>query len=66
MRIFKLLEPMKMVWHPIVSPLFIGLGLPQLYYKKRYSEIPILIVAPAFYAGLLTGIEVWLLVKKIE
>ena len=68
MRIFKLLERMKMVWHPIASPLLIGLSLPPLYYEKRYSEIPILIVAPVFYTGLLTGIEVCknngILVKK--
>ena len=42
MTIFKLLQRMKMVWHPVASPLFIGLGLPQLYYEKRYIEIPVM------------------------
>ena len=44
-------------WHPIASPLLIGLSLPQLYYEKRYIEIPVLIVTPVFYTGLLFGIE---------
>jgi hypothetical protein len=48
---------MKMVWHPIASPLLIGLSLPQLYYEKRYIEIPVLITMPVFYTGLLCGIE---------
>lgn len=44
-------------WHPIASPLLIGLGLPQLYYEKRYIEIPVLITMPIFYTGLQLGIE---------
>jgi hypothetical protein len=59
MTYFKLLQRMKMIWHPVASPLFIGLGLPQLYYEKRYTEIPVLIVMPVFYTALLTGIEIW-------
>jgi len=49
---------MKMVWHPIASPLFIGLSLPQLCYEKRYMEIPVLIVMPVFYTGMRCGIEI--------
>jgi hypothetical protein len=59
MGIFKLLQQMKMVWHPIASPLLIGLSLPELYYEKRYNELPILIVAPVFYTGLIAGIELF-------
>jgi hypothetical protein len=44
-------------WHPVASPLLIGLGLPQLCYEKRYIEIPVLITMPVFYTGLLCGIE---------
>jgi len=59
MGIFKLLQRMKMVWHPIASPLCIGLSLPELYYEKIYNEIPILIVAPVFYTGLIAGNELY-------
>lgn len=48
-----------MIWHPVASPLFIGLGLPQLYHEKRYIEIPALIVMPVFYSALLGGNELW-------
>ena len=58
MTIFKLLQRMKMVWHPVASPLFIGLGLPQLYYEKRYIEIPVLLVMPVFYSALIAGNEI--------
>lgn len=44
-------------WHPIASPLLIGLSLPQLCYEKRYIEIPVLITMPVLYTGLLFGIE---------
>jgi hypothetical protein len=44
-------------WHPIASPLLIGLGLPQLCYEKRYIEIPVLITMPIAYTGFMTGIE---------
>ena len=46
-----------MMYHPVASPLLIGLSLPQLCYEKRYIEIPVLIVMPVFYTGLLFGIE---------
>ena len=57
MTIFKLLQRMQMMYHPVASPLLIGLSLPQLCYEKRYIEIPGLIVMPVFYTGLLFGIE---------
>jgi hypothetical protein len=44
-------------WHPVVSPLLIGLSLPQLCYEKRYIEIPVLITMPVLYTGLLFGLE---------
>ena len=57
MTIFKLLQRMQMMYHPVASPLLIGLSLPQLCYEKRYIEIPVLIVMPGFYTGLLFGLE---------
>ena len=57
MTIFKLLQRMQMMYHPVASPLLIGLSLPQLCYEKRYIEIPVLIVMPVFYTGLLFGFE---------
>jgi hypothetical protein len=48
---------MQMMYHPVASPLLIGLSLPQLCYEKRYIEIPVLIVMPVFYTGLLFGFE---------
>ena len=47
----------KICWHPVASPLLIGLSFPQLCYEKRYIEIPVLIVVPVFYTGLMFGIE---------
>ena len=57
MTIFKLLQRMQMMYHPVASPLLIGLSLPQLCYEKRYIEIPVIIVMPVFYTGLLFGME---------
>jgi len=47
----------QLCWHPVASPLLIGLGLPQLWYEKRYIEIPVLITMPVAYHGFMLGIE---------
>jgi len=44
-------------WHPVASPLLIGLSLPQLCYEKRFIEIPVLITMPVAYTGFMFGIE---------
>jgi len=47
----------QMCYHPVASPLLIGLSLPQLCYEKRYIEIPVLITMPVAYTGFMFGIE---------
>jgi hypothetical protein len=47
----------QLCWHPVASPLLIGLSLPQLCYEKRYIEIPVLITMPVAYNGFMLGIE---------
>jgi hypothetical protein len=63
---YKIYKILREIYHPVATPLIIGINLPFIVKNKKYEHVPLLIVLPYMYSGFQLGKEIYTFDKWME